>query len=344
LHCTNCGTLLPQGATSCPVCGTPASASAPQSAAPYDPTVQASNPYGTPASTDYGASPNPYGTLPQGAAPYNPYQQPVPGAYGSYDSAAQTNYGYPPPSQPGQPNYGYPPPPIQGQPSQPNYGYLQGQPQGGYMPPVGPGGYGAMPVVPPKKRSRVGLIVGIILGAVLLLCIGVGILVTVVANQAGKTITSTATKVAGQTLAPSGKSIVPSAAGILSNPQTSSAIDSNLAPTHVTSTFTTNQTVYVTFTINSGSQDGYIEAKWYANGQSLGDKTFAHTHTHDVGYFSNPYTTTTSDGAAELYWCTQADCSDAQLAQVVHFTVTSSSLAPTGPSIAMIQDADRRVF
>jgi flagellar basal body-associated protein FliL len=232
---------------------------------------------------------------------------------------------------------------VQGQPAQTTYGYPQGQPQGGYVPPMAPGMYGVMPAVP-KKRSRVGLIIGIVLGAVLLVCVGAAILVGVIANQAGKTVISTATKVAGSTGAPSGKAIVPSAAAILSNPQTSTDVDSNYNPTHVTSTFTTNQMVYVTFDIDSGSQDGFIEAKWYADGQLLSDRSFAHTHTHNVGLFSHTYTTATNSGVTELYWCTQSNCSDAQLAQVVHFTVTSSSFVPAGPNIARISEADRRLF
>lgn len=343
MHCTNCGTLLPQGAANCPVCGTPTGvASAPQNPPLYDPTIAVQPPY-SPPQTGYGA--NPYGAPQQGATPSNPYQQPAQDAYGNYGQPAQpSNYGQPvppnygyPPTQEQPPNYGYPPP--QGQSAQPNYGY----PQGGYVPPVVPGAYGAVPAAP-KKRSRVGLIIGIVLGALLLVCIGVGILVAVIANQAGKTITSTATKVAGTTGAPSGKSIVHAAAIILSNPQTSTDVDSNYNPTHVTSTFTTSQTVYVTFDINSGNQDGFIEAKWYNNGQLLNDRSFAHTHTHNVGLFSKSYTTATNTGVVELYWCTQSNCSDAQLAQVVHFTVTSSALVPGSTNVAMLQDADRRLF
>ena len=300
-----------------------------------------------PQPTDYGAPS--YGVPPQGATPSNPYQQPVQDAYGNYGvpaqpnaygQPAQPNYGYPPQGHPSQPNYGYPPAP--GQPVQTNYGYPQGQPQAGYVPPV-PGAYGAVPA-PPKKRSHVGLIIGIVLGAVLLLCVIAAILIGVIANQAGKTITATATKVANTTGAPSGKAIVPSASAILSNPQTSTDVDSNYNPTHVTSTFTTNQMVYVTFDIDSGSQDGFIEAKWYADGQLLSDRSFAHTHTHNVGLFSHTYTTATNNGVTELYWCTQSNCSDAQLAQVVHFTVTSSSFVPAGPNIARISEADRRLF
>ena len=326
------------------MCGTPTGiASSPQNPPAYDPTIVAQQPYGAPQPTDYG-TPS-YGI--PGTTPSNPYQQPVQDAYGNYGQPAQLNnygqpaqpaYGYPPPQgQPAQPNYGYPP--AQGQP----YGYPQGQPQGGYVPPVAPGMYGAVPAVP-KKRSRVGLIIGIVLGAVLLVCVGAAILVGVLANQAGKTINATATKVASSTGAPSGKAIVPSAAAILSNPQTSTDVDSNYSPTHVTSTFTTNQTVYITFDIDSGSQDGFIEAKWYADGQLVSDKSFTHTHTHNVGLFSHTYTTVTNSGVTELYWCTQSNCSDAQLAQVVHFTVTSSSFVPEGPNVVLIQDVDRRLF
>ncbi len=208
---------------------------------------------------------------------------------------------------------------------------------------MGPGGYGAVPAQQPKKRSRVGMIIGIVVGALLLLCIGGAILVSVIASQAGKVVSTTATKVAGQTNSPSGKSVVPSAAAIISNPQTSDAVDSNFAPKHTTSTFTPNQKIYVTFDINSGNQDGYIEAKWYADGQAVSTLSFHHNHVNGAGYFSNAYTSSTKNGAVELYWCTQANCSDAQLAQVVHLTVTSTSLVPTHSNLAFVQDVERRI-
>ncbi|GAC1388826.1 MAG: hypothetical protein NVS4B11_04000 [Ktedonobacteraceae bacterium] len=118
------------------------------------------------------------------------------------------------------------------------------------------------------------------------------------------------------------KNLVSAASTLFRNAQTSSDIDSNLVPTHITNTFMANQKIYLTFTIHSGNQDGYIAAKWYANGQFVARKSFHHRHENTHGVFSNVYLTATTNGAVELYWCTHADCSDAQLAQVVHFIVT----------------------
>ena len=321
--------------SACQTCGTPVSYHPAQQGSPaYDPTIVAS-PYGTPqnAQTAYGA--NPYGASPSSGTQYNPY-----GA--SPSSETQYNpYGNIPSAQSPYGGVGY------NQPVQPppNYGYPQGQPQGGYIPggvPGVPGSYSAMPTQPPKKRSRVGLIIGIVVGGVLLLCVGLGILGAVIGSrQAGKTTASGATGT-NQTDIPSGKSVVSSAAAILHNPQTSSDIDKDYNPTHITSTFTTSQSVYVTFDIDSGNNDGYIEAKWYADGQIISTKSLPHTHTNGAGIFSRSFTTPTTHGAAELYWCTQADCSDAQLAQVVHFTVNATGLAPTSPTLATLQDAYRR--
>jgi hypothetical protein len=42
-----------------------------------------------------------------------------------------------------------------------------------------------------------------------------------------------------------------------------------------------------------------------------------------VGYFEAKYYAPTQAGAAEIYWCHTADCTDGELAQVVHFTVTN---------------------
>ncbi|GAC1458188.1 MAG: hypothetical protein PVSMB2_14180 [Ktedonobacteraceae bacterium] len=120
---------------------------------------------------------------------------------------------------------------------------------------------------------------------------------------------------------PSGNALIPSASSILKNAHTSSAIDNTLAPSHSTKTFIANQNVYVTFDITSGKQDGAIEAKWYADGLIIASTVLPHAHENTHGVFSNVYITATPDGAVELYWCTQSDCKDAQLAQVIHFVV-----------------------
>ena len=126
---------------------------------------------------------------------------------------------------------------------------------------------------------------------------------------------------------PSGNAFIPTASSILKDAQTSSAIDNTLTATQTTKTFMANQRVYVTFTITSGKQDGSIEAKWYADGQVVMVTILPHQHENTHGVFSNVYISATPDGAVELYWCTQPNCSDAKLAQVVHFVVTPINTA-----------------
>ena len=290
----------------CQNCGAPVSQiPAPQSLPSYDPTIVAP-PYNSPqnAQTAYGT---------------NVFGGPQPG-YDPYGSVPANPYG----------SNGYPQPVL----PPPNYGYPQAQPQGGYAPPIA-GGYSAIPPQLPKKRSNIGLIIGIVVGGLLLLCVGLGVVFAVIGSQASKT-TYSSTKSTNSATTPSGKSIVSSAAAILHNPQTSSDVDKDYNPKNITSTFTTSQTVYLTFDIDSGNNDGYVQAKWYADGQIVGTKSFTHSHTNNFGFFSDGYTSPTSNGAAELYWCTKVDCSDAQLAQVVHFTVTNASLVPTGPNVAVL--------
>ncbi len=148
-----------------------------------------------------------------------------------------------------------------------------------------------------------------------------------------------ATGTAKQANTPSGNALVLSASTILKSAQTSSDIDNTLEPVQITRTFTANQKVYVTFTITSGKQDGSIEAKWYADGQVVASTVLHHTHENTHGVFSNIFITATPDGAVELYWCTQPDCKDAQLAQVIHFVVSPVTTAylhvsPNGVVIA----------
>jgi len=142
------------------------------------------------------------------------------------------------------------------------------------------------------------------------------------------TPTPTDTSITTGSVSPSGSPTVTSAAAIITNIQTSSAIDNNQLPTQVTTTFTLNQIVYVTFTINFNGQ-GTVEAKFYANGQLLPDFTNTlkfYDGVHPNGEIppggSGTYSAPTQQGAVELYWCPQFDCSNEQLAAFVYFIVT----------------------
>jgi flagellar basal body-associated protein FliL len=281
VNCTSCGANLQPGTTACPLCGTPVPYNAnPSSGSSPFDPTVASSPYGGTPPPSTAYGPPSYGTPP----PPNPYP-----------------YNAPPPQQ--QNFYGAPPP----------------QQQGGYVMPPPQQMYPAQP--PPKRRSRLGLILGIIAVVLIVACAGISFAVYQGIRQTGTIINSSLATVTSLANTPTvGKTIDPAAAAIIKNPQTSSAIDKNLAPTKQTTTFSTSQDIYVTFDISSNGQDGYIEAKWYQNGQLLSTKLFHHTASNDVGYFSRTFANS-GDGVAEIYWCTKADCSDEQLAQIVNFTV-----------------------
>ena len=330
MNCTSCGKPLAPGVAFCPVCGasTPYNTSGqgsdsqynPTEASPYGnaqsypplpPTVaagpdnsppQAQNPYGS--YTSYGATPqppyNPYGATPQ--PPYNPY------------GATPPTYGENPPQPPPANPMGAAP--YYGQSSMPGY------------PPMQAGMYGT----PPKKRSKVGLIIGIVVLALVLLCGGLA----VAAVQLGKKATTVAGTVTTGNV-PSNSDAVPAATKILYGAQTSSTVNANYDPTNLTTTFAVGKDVDLTFHVNSAGKNGYIEVKWYEDGQEATSNILTHHAQNDHGYFGQPFTSAGS-GAAALYWCTKADCSDAQLAQVVSFTITGTGAVLSTNTTVAVRD------
>ncbi len=349
MNCNNCGKPLPPGVAFCPSCNaaTPYNTTGQNLASGYDPTIAASS-YGNPPSAPGSNQANPYGSSPNNYPPQNPYTAyGVPGGtpqaspYGSntppYDQGAQQPYGstpqnfYTPPSLPqsGQAPYGY------GAPGTP-----------GYTPGMQPGGFGTG--TPPKRRSKVGLIVGISLLVLVLLCGGIIALFAYIGKNAASTVNSTATSVAGTAAVtpasgvPGTNDVVPAASKIIFNPQTSSAIDSNYEPTKVATTFAPNKDMYLTFQEDSQGKDGYIQVKWYSNGTLDDARILKHSGQNDHGYFAHTFTDTGPVEAA-LYWCTQATCSDAQLAQVVTFTISNSAAVPSSNvSVATVIEGNRR--
>ena len=342
MKCTTCGANLPQGATSCPLCGTPApynvagSGSSPQ----YDPTVVAPQPqYGVPpsgsgsqppldptvVSPSYGVPPSStaYGSPPYGAPPPPPGQNPYDVNSGNaYNAPTVPQYGMPPAQQ-----GAYGSPPV----------------QGGYVPPQQvPGGYGYSP--PPKRRSRVGLIVAIVLIVVVLVCVGASVFIYEAAKTGISTVTATVTAAVStetsiptteatattstSSSSPSGQAIDPTAAGIITNIQMASAVDTNTAvATKLATTFAPQQTVYATVSLNMNGQTGYAQAKWYGNGALIRSSVVLNINSASDtnAYFYFSYTSATQ-GAVEIYWCTQSDCSDAKLAATTTFTVSATSL------------------
>jgi len=201
--------------------------------------------------------------------------------------------------------------------------------------------YGAAPI--PRKRSNVGVILAVIGAIVVLACVGSIVAVsaltrnaTPTTNTTSTTTSTTATQGPSNGTSPSGQPISPDAAAIISNALTTSSIDKNtFAPTHLTTTFTPGQTVYVTFDIDSKGSAGCSIAKWYSNDQLVDTSPLKHSPENQVAYFSLRYDTATQ-GAVELYWTTDTNCTGGQLAQVDRFTVgTQTSTGATAPLAAI---------
>ncbi|MBA2681498.1 MAG: hypothetical protein H0U76_24250 [Ktedonobacteraceae bacterium] len=123
---------------------------------------------------------------------------------------------------------------------------------------------------------------------------------------------------------PSGNMSVPAISALFSSPRMTAAIDESDKARQTTSMYTTGQTVYVTFNLNSKGQKGYVRARWYKGKQLFHEVDLAHDPGKTNSYFSIVYDTPATDGSVELYWSTTANFSDAKLARVAHFTVVAS--------------------
>lgn len=316
--CTNCGTPVPSNPY-----GSPASPSSPNQG--IAPTMMASStppdPYGQPPSTPYGQTPSsPYDqppASPYNAPPANPYGMPAT-SYGA-DVPPANPYNVPPANP-----YGTPPPPAF-DPNAGAYGV--------------PGAYGQPLYAPPqKKKGPNGCVIALIIVAVIFV-LGVSGIIALgviganaakgIINNANATLTADAgtvnafdTPTTGTTGGvPSAGQIDPTAVANLNHVKTSSAVDAHYKPTHVTSSFTTSDTVYLTYDL--AGKAGYVSEKTY---DASGTVVFESTTPHVIdkgdtnGYISlsgsDPGSFTTG-----LYWCQQSDCSDAALAAVVNFTV-----------------------
>jgi hypothetical protein len=119
---------------------------------------------------------------------------------------------------------------------------------------------------------------------------------------------------------PSGQVIDLTAGGILNNVNLASKIDSNYLPVVATTVFAPGQKIYLTFVVNSQNQPGYIMVKWYANNRLLAHDQMTHDPKDNVAFLSYIYAQP-AHATAELYWCSNASCSDARLAHVISFTV-----------------------
>ena len=192
--------------------------------------------------------------------------------------------------------------------------------------------FGAPPMqmATPTPEKQGGLVLGTIVTILVIMCLGAAaIFLTQPANNAATNtakVAKVATPVAtvGPVQGPSGNSSVPTISSLFSNTQMTTGVDDNDKAKHATNSFSSGQTVYVSFVLNSKNQKGYVKAKWYKGKELLKEVSFPHDPNRTNGYFSIVYDAPTTEGSVELYWSTTANFSDAKLAQVVHFTVTAA--------------------
>src|SRR6266567_5448908 len=157
-------------------------------------------------------TPVPYNANPSsGSSPFDP-------------TVAASPYGgtHPPSTAYGPPSYGTPPPPnpypYNAPPTpQQNYYGAPPQQQGGYVMPPPQQMYPAQP--PPKRRSRLGLILGIIALVLVVACAGISFAVYQGVKQTGTIINNSLATVTSLANTPTtGKAIDPAAAAIIKNP------------------------------------------------------------------------------------------------------------------------------
>jgi len=106
------------------------------------------------------------------------------------------------------------------------------------------------------------------------------------------------------------------------NAQMASAIDpKSLQPTQLTTTFKTNQNIYVTFQLHPPQSGAYCLI-WYLNGKQVTSFSHAVSASSRLSY---AYAIYGGAGAAyvEIYWASTKQCTDQLLAQHVDFTVTT---------------------
>jgi hypothetical protein len=184
--------------------------------------------------------------------------------------------------------------------------------------------YSAAAPAAKKKKSR-GLLITLVL---IVVVVGGALGVYFLLPGSGHSLLSSNTSI------PSGMTINDQAAAIITDAQTASGVNkATFQPNsaQITTSFKMKQSVYVTLTLNVAKynvskQPAYLLVKFYANGQSVIKNEIPLTVSRPIeaAYFVAQYYISTNDGAAEIYWCSRANCSDRKLAKVLHFTVSGS--------------------
>lgn len=108
----------------------------------------------------------------------------------------------------------------------------------------------------------------------------------------------------------------------INNAQMATMVDpKSLQPSQLTTTFKTDQNIYVAFQVHP-PHSGAACLAWYLNGSQIAHYSFAISANSKLSYayaiYSRPGT-----AYVEIYWASSTQCTDQQLAQHVDFTVTA---------------------
>jgi hypothetical protein len=104
----------------------------------------------------------------------------------------------------------------------------------------------------------------------------------------------------------------------IDNAQISSSPPPNL---QATNTVKKGQNFYVSFDVHPGGQSGVVCLVWYLNGQKANSYTIP-VGVHSTSSYGTEIIGSPGSGSVNLYWATDATCSNELLAQQVTFTVT----------------------
>lgn len=338
MQCNQCGFVLPTGASFCPNCAQPVSPIRATEVAPTENANQVAPTMIAPTMVAPTENANP--VAPTVFAPLNaneivPTPPPPPISYGQAT---------PPPYAPTTP-----PPPINyGQAAPPPMGYPQAAPP----PPMQAGAYGQPIMVPmmPQPQKKSGCTAGLIVAVVLLLVCVCGVTLfagglyihgqqvnataTSIANDANDNATSTAYAVSltptpyppyTESNSPSGATFSGRAQQVIANAQLADNVDSHNQPTSLESTFNNDQTIYLVYNWARGNT-GYVQTRWYLNGE-LKDTSlsnYINQNANGYGYFSDSFFVSNGavgQGAVEVFWCQDADCTHGGLAWVRPFSI-----------------------
>jgi hypothetical protein len=131
------------------------------------------------------------------------------------------------------------------------------------------------------------------------------------------------------TIAPSPTVATPTPAGVfpgaqyITNARMATAIDETTGQaTQYATNFTTNQKIYVAFSLNTGSQSGAVCLLWYMNTQYVSQYEFPVQKNQLYNSYSFNSVSNPGTGYVEIYWATTSACTDKLLAAHVTFTVS----------------------